>query len=271
MTALSGTPEIIDIDGVGLEVLRLPPNSESHGCGVEGPTIVFLHQGLGSVAMWRDFPSLVAKVTELSCVVYSRRGYGQSAPRAKAHGIDYKHREAMENLPKLLGALEIERPILFGHSDGGSMALIHAAHFPTAGLIVEAPHIFVEEICTSAIAKMRDMYEPMDFEAKLSRYHRDPAHAFWGWNDIWLEPAFAEWNIEDLLGQIDCPVLAIQGENDEYGTMAQLDGIALGTTGTVKLMKLPDCGHTPHREQPDRVLDAVKDFVVRLMPERTSI
>ncbi|HKY95003.1 MAG TPA: alpha/beta fold hydrolase, partial [Kiloniellales bacterium] len=210
------SPEFITIDGVRLEVRRLAGTRP-------GPTLIFLHEGLGSVALWRDFPDKVAAATGLPVVVYSRRGYGRSDPRAESYAPDFMHREALDVLPKLLAALGIERPLLVGHSDGASIALIHASRHPVAGVVALAPHVFVEAITVAAIAKAADAARDTDLLQRLGRHHARPDHAFWGWNDIWLLPAFRDWTIEDVLPAIQAPVLAIQGEDDEYGTMAQID------------------------------------------------
>lgn len=235
--------------------------------GAGGPTIVMLHEGLGSAAMWRDFPGRVAAATGAPVMVYSRRGYGGSPPRAAPYGVDFMHREALDALPALLGALGIARPVLFGHSDGGSIALIHAASHAAAGVVVMAPHIFVEETGVRAIAELRDAAAGADFLARLGRYHDDPEHAFRGWNDIWLEPAFRDWDIREDVARIAAPILAIQGESDQYGTMAQIDAIAAGAAGPVRLVKLADCGHSPHRDQPAAVLDATAAFINGLREE----
>ena len=232
------------------------------------PLIVFLHEGLGSVAMWRDFPARLCEAAGARGLVYSRPGYGRSTPRPHGEqwGVDFMHLQAREVLPALLTALGInaatDKPWLFGHSDGGSIALIHAALFPdrVAGVIVAAPHIFVEDISVTSIAKTREVYLTTDLRSKLARYHDDVDSAFWGWNDIWLDPAFCTWNIEALLPKISCPVLAIQGVDDEYGTMSQIDGIAKQLP-QAHLLKLGNCGHSPHRDQADAVIDAVMTFV----------
>ncbi len=229
------------------------------------PVVVFLHEGLGSVAMWKDFPARLCDAIGRRGLVYSRPGYGASTPRpADEHwGIDFMHVQAASVLPKLLEALEIRRPIvLFGHSDGGSIALIHAARFPdrVAAAIVMAPHILVEESGLRSIRAARTAYETTDLRDKLARYHQDVDSAFRGWNDIWLSPEFIPWTIVDLLPAIRCRVLAIQGVDDQYGTLAQIDGIADRVTGT-RLVKLPACGHSPHRDQPRAVIGAVESFL----------
>jgi pimeloyl-ACP methyl ester carboxylesterase len=227
------------------------------------PVIVFLHEGLGSVAMWRDFPARLCAAAGARGLVYSRPGYGRSTPRAAGEQWqpDFMHRQARELLPALLSALEIDpqrdRVWLFGHSDGGSIALLYAATFPDAlqGAIVLAPHIVVEDVSVTSIAQARAAYRTTDLRARLARYHDDPDSAFWGWNDIWLAPAFRNWSIEEELAAIRCPLLAIQGLDDEYGTLEQVRGIARRVPQT-QLLELPDCGHSPHKDQPEAVIAA---------------
>lgn len=232
------------------------------------PLIVFLHEGLGSVAMWRDFPARLCDAVGARGLVYSRPGYGKSTPRRQDEkwAVDFMQAQACYVLPALLTALGIDttrqKPWLFGHSDGGSIALIHAALCPhnVAGVIVAAPHIFVEDISVTSIAQTRETYLHTDLRSKLARYHDDVDSAFWGWNDIWLDPEFRVWNIEALLPQITCPLLAIQGVDDEYGTMAQIDGIARAVP-KARLVKLENCGHSPHRDQPQAVIEATSRFI----------
>ena len=229
------------------------------------PLLIFLHEGLGSVAMWRDFPAQLCEATGARGLVYSRPGYGKSTPRplAEKWGMDFMHIQARDVLPALLSdTAPNAKPWLFGHSDGGSIALIHAALFPQniEGVIAVAAHIFAEDISVASIAQTRETYLQTSLREKLARYHADVDSAFWGWNDIWLDPGFRAWNIEALLPQITCPLLAIQGVNDEYGTMAQIDGIARAVP-QAQLVKLENCGHSPHRDQPQAVIDAVKKFI----------
>jgi pimeloyl-ACP methyl ester carboxylesterase len=228
------------------------------------PTLIFLHEGLGSVAMWRDFPARVARATGAPVIVYSRLGYGESSPRPASYQVDYMHREARETLPKLLEYWGIERPVLVGHSDGASIALIHAAEYPLSGVAVMAPHVFVEDICIEAIEEAREAFAATNLAARLGRYHADAEHAFRGWNDIWLEPAFRDWNIEALLPAITAPVLAIQGVDDPYGTMDQLDRIERGVSGPFQRHELTACGHSPHRYKPNETLATVTEFFDRI-------
>lgn len=234
----------------------------------DAPLIVFLHEGLGSVAMWRDFPRQLCEATGCRGLVYSRPGYGRSTPRGRDERWqpDFMHRQAHDVLPALLAALGIDTkaapPWLLGHSDGGSIALLHAARFPgrQSGAIVLAPHILVEDLSVDSIARARDAYLSTDLRSRLGRYHDDVDSAFWGWNDIWLDPRFRAWSIEDELGSITCPLLAVQGLDDEYGTLEQIRGIARRVPQT-RLLELPDCGHSPHRDQPERLIDAIGAFM----------
>jgi pimeloyl-ACP methyl ester carboxylesterase len=215
--------------------------------------------------MWRDFPSRVAHATGCNAVVYSRYGYGNSDPLVAPREVRYMHDEALDALPELLDRLAIERPILVGHSDGGSIALIHAGSRlrPLAAVITLAAHVLVEEISVASIAAAKTAYETTDLRAKLARYHADVDSAFWGWNRIWLDPDFRAWNIEEYLSRITCPVLAIQGEDDEYGTMEQMRRIG-AQTPDVELLELEDCRHSPHRDQPGAVLEVITRFVDRV-------
>jgi len=231
------------------------------------PLVVFLHEGLGSVAMWKDFPAALCEAADVRGLVYSRPGYGRSSPRPPAERWrpDFMHRQAHEVLPALLGALRIEQPPwLFGHSDGGSIALLYAARFPQAlaGAIVVAPHIFTEPFGLASIRQARDAYATGDLKRRLARYHDDVDSAFRGWNDIWLDPAFEAWNIEAELPAITCPLLAVQGVDDEYGTLAQIRGVAAAVPQT-ELEEIPSCGHSPHRDQPQALVQAARAFLQR--------
>jgi pimeloyl-ACP methyl ester carboxylesterase len=229
------------------------------------------------VALWRDWPQQMCDAGDFRGLVYSRPGYGRSTPRPhdEKWPVDFMHTQAREVLPALLREVGVdaaaEPPWLIGHSDGGSIALIHAAGFPecVAGLVVLAPHVFVEDVSVSSIERARDAYLTTDWKVKLARYHNDPDSAFWGWNDIWLDPAFRNWNIEATLLAITKPVLAMQGEDDEYGTMAQVDSIARYVP-RAQLLKLAACGHSPQRDQPQRVIQAAVDFIAQHTQQRTS-
>lgn len=245
----------LTVAGRRIEYVRIPGDAAR-------PTLVFLHEGLGSVAMWKDFPARVAEATGCVAIVSSRAGYGRSEPITAPRPVTYMHDEALVDLPALLDALELARPILVGHSDGGSIALIHAAASgrPVRALVLMAPHVVVEDLSVASIAKAKEAYETTDLRAKLARYHADVDGAFWGWNRVWLDPAFRRWDITRYLPRLRGPILAIQGEDDEYGTMAQVERIAAEVPGT-ELVKLARCGHSPHRDQPQAALDAIVRFV----------
>jgi len=231
------------------------------------PLMIFLHEGLGSLAMWKDFPQQLCDALGCRGLVYSRPGYGRSTPRAaeEAWAIDFMHRQAHEVLPALLQAMGInpaqDPPWLFGHSDGGSIALLYAARFSAsvAGAVVLAPHIMVEDKAVASIALARQAYQDTDLRQRLARYHDDPDSAFWGWNRIWLHPPFKQWSIAQEIGTITCPLLAVQGLDDEYGTMEQIHGIARRVPQT-ELLELADCGHSPHRDQGAALIEAVACF-----------
>ncbi len=224
-----------------------------------------LHEGLGSVAMWRDFPEQLAHATDCGVLVYSRYGHGKSERLAEKRCVDFMHHEAKVVLPELLRQFEIHRPILLGHSDGGSIALIYAGTWPeqVRALVLEAPHVFVEDVSIRSITAIRRLYESSDLPQKLARYHDHVDETFRGWNDIWLDPNFRNWNIEEYLAAITCPTLVIQGEDDEYGTLAQVETIQHRVPATRTLI-LPRCGHSPHRDQPSLTLGAISKFIATL-------
>ncbi len=234
------------------------------------PLIVFLHEGLGSLAMWKDFPARLCVAAGCRGLVCSRPGYGRSTPRSPGErwAPDFMHRQAHEVLPALLEALHVDvaaQPTwLFGHSDGGSIALLYAARFSAAlaGTIVVAPHIVVEDISVASIELARRAYDTGKLREGLAKYHDDPDSAFWGWNGIWLDPAFRTWSIEAEIAAITCPLLAVQGIDDEYGTLEQVRGIARRVPQT-EVLELPHCGHSPHRDQPAALIDAVQHFIAR--------
>jgi len=250
------------VNGIGLEVARIAGDPAA-----PAEPIVFLHEGLGSVAMWRDWPHQLCQAVGRPGIVYSRRGYGQSdaVPDVRARGRlapDYMHREALEVLPALLEELGVERPVLLGHSDGGTIALIHASHFPVKACIVMAPHVIVEDMSVRSIAEARDAFLQGGLRDRLARYHADVDCAFWQWNDIWLSDAFRGFDIRADCRRITAPVLALQGEDDPYGSMRQIDDIA--PQGLFEAVKLPACGHSPHRDQPQAVNEAVVRFLAQL-------
>ena len=258
-------PQVL-VAGHGLEYER-----------IEGapPALVFLHEGLGSIRQWRGFPARVAAATGRAALVYDRYGYGGSDVLAEPHarqmrsasrpsGVRFMHDAALVELPELLARTGITEPVLIGHSDGASIALIHAgAGHAVRALVAMAPHLFVEDVCIHSIEAARRQFETGDLGRRLGRYHRDPHRTFHLWCDAWLDPAFRAWNIEEFLPAIRCPVLAIQGEDDRYGTMAQLDALARGVGGPCELVKLAACGHSPHLDQPERTLAALVGFLDR--------
>ena len=262
----------IDIHGTLLEAQSLRPDGAP-----SAPTLVFLHEGLGSVALWRDWPARLCGQLGLAGLVYSRQGYGQSAltpdvrgpsrtENGQRHGRllpDYMHREALVVLPALLKTLGIDRPVLVGHSDGGTIALIHASQHPVAACIVMAPHVMVEDISVSAITAARQAYEHGPLRQRLAHFHAQVDCAFWQWNDVWLSEAFRTFDIRDELKGIEAPLLALQGEDDPYGTMAQIDDIARQVPHA-QLLKIPSCGHSPHKDAPEAVAHAIGAFMATL-------
>jgi pimeloyl-ACP methyl ester carboxylesterase len=251
----------IEVNGVGIEVERVAADP-----GRTGAPIVFLHEGLGSVSMWREWPARVCAAAGREGVIYSRRGYGGSDPVPDVRGggrlgPDYMHREAFEVLPTLLAALEIESPVLLGHSDGGTIALLYASRFPVAGCIVMAPHVIVEDCSVAAIERARDAYGS-GLRERLQRYHADVDGAFWQWNDVWLSAAFRDFDIRPECRRIQAPLLAIQGEDDPYGTLRQIEEIQPRGPFTREVLR--DCGHSPHRDQPQRTTDLIVQFLAKL-------
>jgi pimeloyl-ACP methyl ester carboxylesterase len=246
----------VSVEGASLEARwwRTP------GTGVP---IVLLHEGLGSVGLWRAFPAALAMRTSRSVLAYSRRGYGASDARGAPLALDFMEREARDIVPRVLDAAGIDRAVLFGHSDGGSIALLAAAAWPArvAALVLLAPHVFVEEVTLASIARMRDQYRSTDLRDRLARHHRHVEEAFGGWNDVWLDPGFKSWNIEAALPRVVCPVLVLQGLEDEYGTANQLRAIERHVTGPVTSCVIQNCGHSPHRDQPAAVLHHVAGFL----------
>lgn len=260
MPTMAQASAFVDIDwqGRAVRIEHLWLNAHLH----DAPLVVFLHEGLGSVAMRRDYPQHLCNALGVRGLVYSRPGYGQSTPRdADEHWTpNFMHRQAHEVLPALLKALHMdEAPWLFGHSDGGSIALLFAAHHACAGVMVLAPHIRVEDVSVTSIAQAKEAYENTDLRQRLARYHDDVDSAFWGWNRIWLAPEFRNWSIENELPSIRCPVLAIQGIDDEYGTLAQIRNIQHHVPHT-ELLELNDCGHSPHRDQPQALTEGCVQF-----------
>ncbi len=256
---MSSTPTIAEsyfVDGKRLEALRIGARNRNL------PTIVMLHEGLGSVAHWRDFPLHLAEETGAGVFVYSRYGHGHSDPFKEPRSPSYMHREAQIVLPEILRKASIERPVLLGHSDGAAIAILYAGMFPdsAAGLVLEAPHVFVEEVSVSSIARVRTLYEHTDLPQRLRRYHANADSVFWCWNDIWLDPRFRAWNIESFLDSIHCPVLVLQGAQDPYGTLAQVEAI-LARIPSASAVVLEDCKHAPHRDRREATLSAIRQFL----------
>ena len=263
----------IEIDGARLEVLNIPAPDGGTG---RAP-VVFLHEGLGSVAMWRSWPATVCQATGRSGLVYSRRGYGQSdatpdfrdAPalagttRSGRLQPDYLHHEALVVLPALLRRLGLASPILLGHSDGASIALIHASRFPVVACIAMAPHVMVEDLSIASIEQARCAFEAGDLRERLARYHANVDCAFWQWNDVWLSPAFRSFDIRDDCRRIEAPVLALQGTDDAYGTLAQIEQIASAQPLITRAV-ITQCGHSPQRDQPEHTTRLVRDFLAFL-------
>lgn len=231
------------------------------------PTLVFLHDGLGSAGSWRGFAPELAAAAGYGALAYSRAGYGSSDPAALPRPVGFMHDEALAVLPGILAALGIREAVLVGHSDGGSIALIHAAAYPerVRALILEAPHVFVEPLTVESIAALRGPYERGGLRAKLERIHGPGTDAaFQGWTDVWLRPEFRDWNLEDLLPSVACPILVIQGEDDEYGTLRQVEAIEAGAAGPVARVILPGCGHSPHHQKRGETFDAMARFLLSL-------
>jgi pimeloyl-ACP methyl ester carboxylesterase len=254
--------ELLEVAGHRLEVARLADGP--------GPVLVFLHEGLGCVTRWYDFPRAVAEATGRSALVYSRRGYGTSEPIARPRPLDFMHDEALRVLPALLDVAGIEEAILVGHSDGASIALVYAGAIGARvrGVAALAPHVFVEDVCVTSIAALRASYlDPATrVRERLARHHADVDGAFLGWADAWLDPGFRRWDLTGFLPGVYVPLLLIQGEQDEYGTLAQLDAIERGVAGPATRLVLPSCGHSPQRDREGATLAAVAGFVRGLRP-----
>ncbi|VAW06327.1 benzoate degradation ring-cleavage hydrolase [hydrothermal vent metagenome] len=228
----------------------------------EAPWVVFLHEGLGSIDLWRGFPADVAAATGRPVLVYNRHGHGFSDVLTEPRNVDFMHHEALVTFPEVLASFGIERPILVGHSDGASIALIYAgAGHPVAGIAAFAPHVFVEPEAIASIEVAKERFATTDLADRMARYHRDPTVTFRGWNDIWLDPEFEDWDITEYLPGISCPVLLVQGLDDEYGTLAQLDTVENALAGSVERLELSDCRHSPHLDRRQKTLEATTRFI----------
>lgn len=244
------------VDGHSLEAIRIEARQATL------PTIVMLHEGLGSVSHWKDFPLQLAARTGAGIFVFSRYGYGASDALTELRSVSYMHHEAQVVLPEILRQAGIERPVLLGQSDGASIAIIYAGTFSDspAGLILEAPHVFVEDLSVASIAKAREAYKHTNLPRRLARHHANVDSMFWGWNNVWLDPSFRAWNIESFLDSIRCPVLVLQGAQDKYGTIKQLQAIQAKIPSASAII-LKNCKHAPHRDRLDVTLSAICHFL----------
>lgn len=261
MSKAVATHQVIEVNGQSLEVAFWGPPP-----GL-APTIVMLHEGLGCVALWRDFPHKLAEATGCGVCAYSRAGYGQSDVAELPRPLDYMTREALDVLPGVLTAIGFQSGILLGHSDGATIAAIYAGSvvdFRVRGLVLMAPHFFTEEAGLAAIAKAKIAYETTDLKARMGRYHRDPDIAFYGWNDSWLHPDFKAWNVSEVIDYLRIPTLVVQGREDQYGSLAQVQEVESRSYAPVDVEILPQCQHAPHFDQPDATLSLLADYIVRL-------
>jgi pimeloyl-ACP methyl ester carboxylesterase len=251
----------VEVEGK-LEVLDLPATKPGR------PELLLLHEGLGSVSMWRDFPQRLAQATGCRTIAYSRHGFGRSSPRARPWTPRFVHEEALEVIPALREAMRIERPVLVGHSTGASMALAHAGadRWPVAGVVAMAPLTDVQESNAESIRQARVLYETSGWREKLARHHDDVDAVFYGWNDTWLREDFRSWNLRADLAGIRAPIVAILGRGDEYSTPDQVEAIRRHATraAAFEFLHLDKCGHAPHRDRPEEVLAAVGDLLGRL-------
>ena len=251
--------------GHRLRVQRIFPAGRDDGAG---PTLVFLHEGLGSIGQWKGFPSKLCRALGLPAIVYDRWGYGASDPLVLPRPRDYLQQEAEKALPDVLAACGVERPVLIGHSDGGTIALLFAAAFPERPLacITEAAHVFVEALSIDGIRQAVAHWQSSDFPMRLARYHGDQAETvFRGWSETWLRPDFRDWNMVAALPAITCPLLAIQGVGDHYGSPLQVETIVTRSAGPAEALMLPACGHSPHHEAEAATLQAMADFTRRFL------
>jgi pimeloyl-ACP methyl ester carboxylesterase len=255
----------LEVLGQRLEYRWIGPRPE------DAPTIVFLHEGLGCQRMWRDFPDRLASATGCGAMVYSRLGYGASEPLRGARPVRFMHDEALSVLPAVVTGLGLRNVVLFGHSDGASIAVIYAGapKRPVRVLILEAPHVFVEPVCTERIGRLAREYDTTPLRDRLARYHGANSDSmFQTWTEVWLKPEFLRWNIEEYLPAIECPVLVVQGENDDYGTLCQVDAVLGQVKRQARSLVLPRCGHSPHSDRPDEVLEAAAGFIREVLAGR---
>ena len=263
VSALKATSRQVSIDGQDIHTLALTPGGRAP---VEGPWLVFLHEGLGSTAMWHDFPHRLAHATRKPALIYDRQGYGRSGSRHRPPGVNYLEQEAETVLPSLLDHFGIETAILIGHSDGGTIALLFASRFGprAAGVVAEAAHVFVETVTLEGIRATVDAFERGGLKDRLNRYHGTRTQElFYHWADVWRSEAFRSWSIEAYLPHIRCEVLVIQGLDDSYGTVRQVEAIASGIGSQARRFLIPSCGHAPHREAPRRTLTAMRRFILK--------
>lgn len=257
----AGANGFLNIGTAKLEYVCHGPTPE------QAPTLVLLHEGLGSVSLWKEFPENLAKATGLGVFVYSRAGYGASSPSILPKAMDYMTEEAIDILPKVLNAINAQKIILLGHSDGATISAIYTGSvedFRVRGLILMAPHFFTEPEGLEAIQNIKQEYETGDLKARLAKYHDNVNCAFWGWCNAWLDPNFVEWNVTEVIDYFRVPILAVQGRDDPYGTLAQINEVEERSYSPVEVSILEDCGHAPHLEQADQTLAAIENFVTRL-------
>ncbi|HBN31780.1 MAG TPA: alpha/beta hydrolase [Rhodobacteraceae bacterium] len=255
-----GASQMVNVAGAALEIRVWGPPPDA------SPTLVLLHEGLGSVSLWRDIPETLALMTGCGVLAYSRAGYGQSDPVILPRQIDYMTREALDVLPHVLAVAGLQKIILIGHSDGASIAAIYAGTIVDTrlqGICLIAPHFFVETGGRDEILAAKNAFETYDLRIRMARHHKNPENAFFGWADAWLNPDFMAWNIEAVISGIKVPVLAIQGVSDQYGTMAQIDRLERGVKGPFARLDLADCKHAPQFEQRVRTLAAISNFVMQ--------
>jgi pimeloyl-ACP methyl ester carboxylesterase len=256
MTTLAPTG-VLHIGSSDLEYRMIGPTPD------EAPTIVMLHEGLGSVGLWGDFPDRLQAATNAGVFVYSRAGYGASAPAKLPRPVDYMHIEALEVLPKLLEQIGFRHFLLLGHSDGASIAAIYAggvADHRVRGVAMIAPHFIVEDVSVRSIEEIKQVFETTSLKAKLARWHSDVDNAFYGWNDAWLDPKFRSWDISEYLAYIRVPVAIVQGADDQYGTIRQVEIAREECYCPLDVTIIPGTGHSPHRDAPEATLNAISEF-----------